>query len=1073
MVDSVILLFESTATTFTTNGLGALPDATVCQVTEERNGMFELEMKYPITGRHYNELSLRRIILAKSNPYSTPQPFRIYSITKPINGIVTVNAAHISYDLSGYPVSPFSAGSVAGAFTTMESACIVDQPFTFWTDKTTTATLKTTEPASIRSLLGGSEGSFLDVYGGEYEFDGFTVKLHNNRGMDRGVTIRYGKNMTDLKQEENCSNVYTGVYPFWYSEDSGIVQLPEKYVNCPGTYDFVRILTLDLTDRFENQPSVDQLRNAANSYITTNNIGVPKISLTVSFEMLSQFEEYKHFSLMETVHLCDTVTVQFEELGVSGTAKCISTLYNVLTNKYVQLELGEARSNLSTGIVEQNQKNKEQVDKSKSFLEKSIERATQLITGGLGGYVVIHSSTGDGYPDEILIMDTDDIYTATQVWRWNKGGLGYSATGYNGPYRLAMTQDGHFNADFIDVGTLTANVMRTGVLKSIDKNETFYLDLQAGILRMKATELSISGQTVSDYVDSKASDVLEDFINGDYKDTIDDIRKQADQKAETWYQATDPSIGWNSAQKAEHKGDLWYDTSSDQIYIYDGTKWVEPDFAIPQEVFDKIDGKAKIFVSQPVPPYHVGDLWFQSASTGIKVCKTERLTGSYQASDWEKRDDYINKADAEAAAKDAVDAQTQMDIFNKLTNNGKIQGIYIQDGQLYINATYIHGGILKLGGLNNQNGTLEIYDSSGNLIGGWSVNGINTVAGSIAGWTITKDTIQKIDNSGLGVKIGSSNYSTTEPGSYFSCVGGSSSRRNQVLIREGNIFHNYNDERLGFSGLTVSGSYKYLLTEIYSGCNGIQWLSNGAMVLFYAEQNNLGYTRGTLNIPAADLICHQGLTVKGTKNRMVETDNYDSRLLYSYEMPSPMFGDTGEARLDETGECYISIDDIFSETVSAKIEYQVFLQKEGPGDLWVAEKTPQYFVVKGTEMLKFAWEIKAKQRDYEYERLETMGRVDKGLESAPDYVGQYIKQLEIEQKTNPYDSIYDELLEEDLVDLDLYDRLYSSELNRCESDVDILFDLDPVTNLNLLEEDRIRYSKNYIKQQEEMLYETA
>ena len=296
MVDSMITLFESTSSEFTTNGLGNLPDAVSCLVTEERNGEYELEMEYPVSGRRYADLSLRRIILAKPNPYDDPQPFRIYAITKPIDGIVTINAEHISYDLSGCPVSPFTAETVVNAFQNMKAASAVPCPFTFMTDKSTTANITVLTPSSMRSILGGTDGSILDVYGGEYEFNRYLVTLHNNRGSNRGVSIRYGKNLTDLEQEENCSAVYTGIYPFWYSEQDGLVELSEKIVEAEGTYDFTRIYPLDLSQAWGDTPTEEQLREKAQSYMTSNNIGVPKVSLTVSFVSLSQSEEYKDFA---------------------------------------------------------------------------------------------------------------------------------------------------------------------------------------------------------------------------------------------------------------------------------------------------------------------------------------------------------------------------------------------------------------------------------------------------------------------------------------------------------------------------------------------------------------------------------------------------------------------------------------------------------------------------------------------------------------------------------------------------------------------------------------------------------
>lgn len=462
MVDFMITLFESTSVDFTTNGLGNLLDAVSCIVTEERNGEYELEMTYPIKGKHYDKLAMRRIIVAKSNPYSAPQPFRIYAITKPINGIVTVNAEHISYDLSGYPVLPFSADSINKAFINMKKACAVECPFIFSTDKTTLATMEVLKPSSMRALLGGVEGSFLDVYGGEYEFDRFSVKLWNHRGTNRGVSIRYGKNLTDLEQEENCSSVYTGVYPFWYSEQDGLMQLDEKIIYADGTYDFVKIYPLDLSSEWTEKPSEEELRVKAQSYIKNNKIGIPKVSLTISFVQLAQSEEYADFALLETVHLCDTVNVEFLELGVHATAKCIKTVYNVLTGKYDSIELGDAKSNLAFTVSAQNSAMKEISSATKTFMEQAIENATQLISGGLGGYVIIHSSTNGKYPDEILIMDTDNIKTATKVWRWNKGGLGYSSTGYNGPYTTAITQDGRIVADFIAVGELNGALIKAG-----------------------------------------------------------------------------------------------------------------------------------------------------------------------------------------------------------------------------------------------------------------------------------------------------------------------------------------------------------------------------------------------------------------------------------------------------------------------------------------------------------------------------------------------------------------------------------------------------------------------------------
>ena len=470
------VLFAPTATEFTTNGLGKLSDAASCTVKETRNGAFELTLKYPIEGIHYAEIQQRSIILAKPNPVDLAQPFRVYRISKPINGLVTVYAYHISYDLTGIPVSPYSAASVQAALAGFSTNAVAANPFTFWSDMTASGDFTVKAPASVRSLL----ETVLKVYGGEYKYDKYTVRLYQQRGVNRGVTIRYGKNLTDLKQDENCSNVYTGVYAY-YSDGNGIVETSPKVTPAPGTYEYTRILPLDLTAEFKETPTAEALKAAAEQYTSDHNIGVPEVSLNVSFVQLEQTQEYKDLALLERVELCDTVTVIFERLGVNATAQVTSTVYNVLIDAYDSVTIGNVRKNVAMTIAEQAQEIAKGPDLT--ALQAAVIEATELITGNQGGYVVIHSSTGAEKPDEILIMDQPSIEEATQVWRWNKSGLGYSSSGYNGPYGLAMTIDGKINADFITTGGMDAARITAGILQS--KDGRFLIDLTANTITMK------------------------------------------------------------------------------------------------------------------------------------------------------------------------------------------------------------------------------------------------------------------------------------------------------------------------------------------------------------------------------------------------------------------------------------------------------------------------------------------------------------------------------------------------------------------------------------------------------------
>ena len=442
------------ARTFDSYGRGALVDCIKCEVTEERNGSYELTMEYPISGAHFDDMELRCIIMAQPNFNDDPQAFRIYSITAPIDGKVTVLARHLSYDLSGIPVTPFTATSCAAACSGLISNALVASPFTIGTTLGTIADFKVDVPSSVRSWFGGKEGSLIDVYGGEWAYDNYTCTLKNARGADRGVVIRYGKNLIDFEQEKNCEEVYTGVLAYW-ADDEGH-QVRTNVINVAGLYDYRRILVLDMSQDFEEQPTKAQLTTRANTYITANNIGVPKVNITLDWVQTSE--------LSDRVDLCDTVLVEFERIGVSAKAKCISTTWDVLKDRYSKIEFGEPKTNITDTIAGMQDAEKKQETSVSNAMLRAINNATALITGNSGGYVVMHDGDGDGYPDELLIMDTPDISTATKVWRWNQNGLGYSSSGVDGPYGLAITANGAIVADFITTGSMSADRITAGTM---------------------------------------------------------------------------------------------------------------------------------------------------------------------------------------------------------------------------------------------------------------------------------------------------------------------------------------------------------------------------------------------------------------------------------------------------------------------------------------------------------------------------------------------------------------------------------------------------------------------------------
>lgn len=459
-VDSEQLLASGDYTAqrnFTTLGLGKLTDCISCEVKEERNGEYELTLTYPMNGVHYNEIVDRSIILAKPNYTDGPQAFRVYQITSSIEGLFEVHAQHLSYDLSGVPVIPFTATSCSDACSGLMANAAIDSPFIIGTTVPTIADFEVNVPSSVRSWFGGREGSLIDVYGGEWGYDNYRCTLYKDRGADRGVVIRYGKNLLDINQERNISETYTGVLPFWMDTEGGNI-VRAGIVNVAGTFNYRKILVLDLSSDFEEKPTVAQLTARARQYIAANDIGRPNVNITLDWVQVGE--------LTDRVDLCDTVTVIFEKLGIETTAKCISTTWDVLADRYTALEIGDAKANMPSTIAGLQETEKILTTSVTPSMQRAINNATALITGNEGGYVILHDGDGDGYPDELLIMDTPDIDTATKVWRWNKNGLGYSASGAQGPFGLAMTSAGEIVADYITTGVLDASLITTGSLSA-------------------------------------------------------------------------------------------------------------------------------------------------------------------------------------------------------------------------------------------------------------------------------------------------------------------------------------------------------------------------------------------------------------------------------------------------------------------------------------------------------------------------------------------------------------------------------------------------------------------------------
>lgn len=536
------ILYDANETVFKSNGMGRLSDAISCKVVEERNGQYELEMKYPVTGIHYEDLSEERIIGARHDDTNDIQPFRIYKITRPMNGQVVVNARHISYQLSKVTVMPTTAENCPAAFAAMKANSVGDNPYEFWTDKNVEGKFTISQPVSFRSYLGGTAGSILDVYGtGEYEWDKFTVKFHLHRGSDSGVTIRYGKNLTDVKKITNSSGIWTGIVPFWHglneNESEILVTLPEKavYADTVNDYAYKMVIPVDFSGSFQSVPTEEQLRETARAYVRNNaNTAIPS-SIEVSFVNLWQTEEYKDVAPLQRLRLCDTVTIHHRTLGVENKAKIVSVTYDVLLERYSTMTIGEVRTSLGEAIQEAVSGANRNDVATLTSMELAIKHAVDVLAGLLGGHVkVIENSSGQ--PDGFYVMDTANSTTATKVLRISSAGIAFSTNGVNGNYTTICTLDGKLNASRLLTGVINANLITTGALNATlmttgelivkkGNKERMYANLTTGELRLAPDSFAMADGTTLESIAAQAATealaaTLSNAVSGEVTDVL-------------------------------------------------------------------------------------------------------------------------------------------------------------------------------------------------------------------------------------------------------------------------------------------------------------------------------------------------------------------------------------------------------------------------------------------------------------------------------------------------------------------------------------------------------------------------
>lgn len=949
------ILYAASETDFTTNGIGLLTDAVSCTVTEERNGAYEATLVYPAKGHLAGYIAEDAIIKAKANDTDEPQLFRIYKSGKQIGSNTTWNAEHISYELTGNPVEQFNVSGVNAeqALNRLLAAAVFKHKYTATSDITTVNSTSIADVVSVRKALGGVEGSILDTWGGEYHFNNYRIELLKARGADNGVTIEYGKNLTDAKQERNISNIVTAIFPYAKytpegTENEVFVSLKEKTLvhADAANYAYKRCEIVDFSSEWESGTIIteDMLRAKAEAYLEKISTE-PDINITLSYAQLKKTKDYKNIQAMESVKLCDTVTVRIDKLQIEATAKIVKAKYDSLKERYDTMEIGSVRTNLTKQLTATQQEITESIKRSqtraeqiKKQIEQTIVDVTAAITGNSGGYVVLYPEKN---PQEIYILDQPELSKAKNVWRWNLAGLGHSNTGVNGKFTTAITADGQIVADFITAGELTGSILRAGTVyaEALDVEYRNTVTKHADDAANKAYEDSLSKiQTTAEELKLLCKKISETAMHNYAADFTDDL-------SAPWYASSTNNVVESSTTlgryarivkaSANYSSYIRCDTKKTPAGTYrvrykaatmagqENTARVQCSFKTTATTAAgelKSDGWTTFERDIELSSDYDGYIYFYATVSGTTVLiKDVEVLGLLR--DYAEAQLTVNADSITAEAKRAQDAEKELKASIKV-NAEKIETKVTADdvsSQIEQSAESIRCQAKKISWKSDSSEMTE----DGLL----TCKGASIEDGNIICQSDKKNPRITLINNKVQMYASAYNLSgKNEDGINTLTIGNSESGFVTCYSKGGYTERKYGN--LGFGGVSTTDGDKY---------------------------SNLS---------------PDGLWCTGSKHRVVRTQDYGERLLCCYETPSPMFGDVGAAQIDETGKCLIFIDEKFAQTVDLEYLYDVFLTKYGPGDCYVSERTASYFIVEGAKNLKFAWEIKTIQRDYENLRLE-------------------------------------------------------------------------------------------------------
>ena len=496
-----MFIYECTETNFTNNGLGYLKDIISASVVDTLNGDYSLTFEYPMNAKLSEYLVEGNYVRCKVADGS----YQIFMITNVIKTYETykIQAKHVFYKLlynfleDVYPQNLQCQDFLNWILTHTQ----YNNEFVGYSNITsTTKTARYIRKNPVEAILGSDDNTMVNLYGGEIKRDNFKIYFNNRVGNDEGLKLIFGKNITGININIDNTNCYTRIMPLGYDA----LMLPEKYIDSSliNAYPFPRIAIYTFDD-VKYDPNDEEAYHTLNdaydalrakvAELYDAGIDKPQVSISVDWLELSKTNQYHNYAGLERVHLGDTIYANI--LGVDFTTRVVKTTYNPLNDTIEKFEIGSIQATIASSMNNM-VKVLKNVDAA-SILTQAQQNATSLITQAMGGYVYKTNS-------ELYIMDTDNPQTAEKVWRWNINGLGYSSTGINGPYGIAMTMDGSIVADYITTGTLNTNVIQGYDSMVIEVHDATN---QVAALTLTVNELNSKIQDVLDITTSGESDV--------------------------------------------------------------------------------------------------------------------------------------------------------------------------------------------------------------------------------------------------------------------------------------------------------------------------------------------------------------------------------------------------------------------------------------------------------------------------------------------------------------------------------------------------------------------------------------